>query len=55
MCECVPTGYVAPFGQFGFGLIKSSETPVVECSLGGTPGAVEFYWQKGESVNASRW
>lgn len=47
-------GYEAPTGFVGFGLVKSLETPVVECPVAGTPGPIEFYWQRGSEEDAMR-
>ncbi|XP_064384209.1 uncharacterized protein LOC135333223 [Halichondria panicea] len=47
-------GYQPPTGQFGFGLVKSSETQLVECPVEGVPGPSRFYWQRGQRINALR-
>ena len=48
-------GYQPPTGQFGFGLVKSSETQLVECPVEGVPGPSRFYWQRGQRINALRY
>ena len=44
-----------PRGTVGFGFVKSSETPLLVCSVGGVPGPTEIYWQRGDELNAARY